>query len=111
MAWKVAINQHWNNPGAADVIIYREAGGDKIQVLYIEDAKTWTVSVKEFSAAAVVEPSLRLPAGVLEALMAGLQEHGIKPPGEHKIAGLYEATKYHLEDLRGLLKLNGGVKK
>jgi len=54
MAWKVVVNQPWNNPGAADVIIYREAGGDKIQVLYIEDTKTRTMSVKEFSANAVV---------------------------------------------------------
>ena len=50
------------------------------------------------------------PGGVrarsLEAAIQGrLLQVGVKKENEHKIEGLYEATKYHLEDMRKMLKL------
>lgn len=107
--WKVEIiNKDWDR-WLTNLLIYRETSGDMIRVLYIEDPETWTMKEVEFSAMqADIPPSLRLPSGVIKALMPALQAHGIKPPDEHKIAGLYEATKYHLEDLRKLLNMNGG---
>ena len=42
---------------------------------------------------------------MLKALAAGLDAHGIKPAAEPEAAGELKATKYHLEDLRKLLRI------
>lgn len=40
-----------------------------------------------------------------KAIFKELEKHNIKPEEESFIKGKLEATKYHLEDLRGMLKL------
>jgi len=42
----------------------------------------------------------------LVAMAEALDKHGVKTDKDAKIQGTLEATKYHLEDLRKLLKLN-----
>lgn len=44
----------------------------------------------------------------LRSFSNSLAELGIKTTNDHKNEGLLEATKYHLEDLRTLLKLKKG---
>lgn len=39
----------------------------------------------------------------LNSLSQALDDRGIKPANDHKLAGQLEATKFHLEDMRGLL--------
>lgn len=55
------------------------------------------------------KPSLFLPAIISKPIMKAMCEaftaNGIKTDNDHKIEGTLEATKYHLEDLRNLLKL------
>lgn len=55
------------------------------------------------------EPSLHLPGRfgeeVMQAMAEAFSKRGIKTENDHKIQGTLEATKYHLEDLRKLLKL------
>jgi len=54
-------------------------------------------------------PTLWLPRHIaedfIEELYKALTTFGKKSDGEHKLAGKLEATQYHLQDLRQLLKL------
>jgi len=45
---------------------------------------------------------------LFQALAEALDKEGIKTPSQHNLVGQLDATKYHLEDLRELLKLKGG---
>lgn len=55
------------------------------------------------------EPSLILPGRlgeeVMQAMAEAFSKRGIKTENDHKIQGTLEATKYHLEDLRKILKI------
>ena len=107
--WKVTITSRAWDRFYVDLLIYRELDDGNIRVLYITDTNTWQFSEQTIPIGITsdsIKPTLRLPAGVLQAMMPALQEQGIRAPDEHKIAGLYEATKYHLEDLRALLKID-----
>ena len=42
---------------------------------------------------------------LLEAIAQALDEAGVQTDNDAKVQGTLEATKYHLEDLRSLLKL------
>lgn len=59
---------------------------------------------------------LKIPEHLKDALFKALAEtldqKGVKTENDHKIAGTLEATRYHLEDMRQLLKLKdkGSVK-
>ena len=59
--------------------------------------------------AQIIEPSLKLPGNIgralLQAFAEALDKDGIKTDKDAKLQGTIEATKYHLEDLRTLLKL------
>lgn len=51
-------------------------------------------------------PTLRLPyqdQGLMKKLAEVLSDKGIKTDNDHKIQGILEATKNHLEDLRKLI--------
>lgn len=62
----------------------------------------------------VARPSLHISHFMapvfLESLATALDNHGVKTENDHKIKGTLDATKYHLEDLRTLLKLTGARK-
>lgn len=59
----------------------------------------------------VSEPTLRLGEyyahELLQALAEGFDSIGIRTDKDAKIEGTLGATRYHLEDLRSLLKLGG----
>ena len=59
--------------------------------------------------AMVTEPTLRLNGGLadsfLKAMANGLDEYGIKTDQDAKLQGTLEATRYHLSDLRKILKI------
>jgi len=55
-----------------------------------------------------IRPTLILPNEgkiFLKACAEELASQGIKTDNDHKIEGKLEATRYHLEDLRAMLKL------
>lgn len=60
------------------------------------------------------EPSLHLPGRlgeeVMQAMAEAFSKRGIKTESDHKIQGTLEATKYHLEDLREMLRLKNKEK-
>lgn len=47
----------------------------------------------------------RIQDGAMKAFADKLSDMGIKTDNDHKIAGVLEATKYHLEDMRKLAKV------
>ena len=55
------------------------------------------------------KPSLNLPGRFsnefMQAIVEAFTARGIKTENDHKIQGKLDATLYHLEDLRSLLKL------
>lgn len=57
-----------------------------------------------------IQPTLKMDCftstELLKALANGLQLAEVYPDKESQVKGELNATKYHLEDLRGLLKLN-----
>ena len=57
----------------------------------------------------IPEPSLILQPDILQGLLEAIMSMGIKPRDAGKTEGLLEATEYHLEDLRQLLKLKPNI--
>lgn len=61
-----------------------------------------------------IEPTITLPhpmgKSFIDAWADVMERNGIKAPSDHKIAGVLEATKSHLEDMRRLV-FRGGTKK
>lgn len=51
-------------------------------------------------------PTLRINSLTLQSLAEALDEQNIKTDKDAKIQGTLEASRYHLEDLRKLLKLD-----
>jgi len=81
-----------------------------------EDGKLWvgrveadgTINYVEQEQATIVRPTFILHDEAelfLKACAEELARQGIKTDNDHKIEGKLEATRYHLEDLRAMLKL------
>ncbi len=85
----------------AQVYIYWENNGN-IEVL-LPDMKT----VQTLDKHVAQEPTFSIPNGdeFIVAMQKALEDYGYKGNGESKNEGKLESTKYHLEDLRQLLKL------
>jgi len=86
-----------------EFLIYDERNGKR----YI--AQPVKLIFKEWKEGEEIKPTLEIggffEGEFLEALAEALDEKGIKTDKDAKIEGILEATKYHLEDLRKLLKL------
>lgn len=56
-----------------------------------------------------VKPTLSIPSmdmeDLIQAFVDEAHKNGVKPPEPHRLEGEIQATKYHLEDLRSLLKI------
>ena len=87
-----------------------------LQMYFIEEknsrtymAKHVELEMEEYKDGMIFEPTLILHGGIASELLKSLAEEldskGIKTDKDAKIAGTLDATRYHLEDLRKLLKL------
>ena len=96
------------NPAYDVTEIYITAKGGHGQNLLV---KPMDFIFEETSVGTYHPPSIRLDnihaTEFLTALAEALDEKGIKTDKDAKIQGTLEATRYHLEDLRELLKLKG----
>lgn len=102
-----------------EVIIHKEPWNGSVGILFVERrgervyvGKPVDIVMTELKPhEAVMEPTLRIHRmdsdGFLQALAKALDDRGVKTDADAKKEGLLEATKYHLEDLRHLLKLRG----
>lgn len=99
----VSIRQAWDFSGYE--IVFWERRGDKIAVVEPMELKFTETAEGAF----LTQPSLRIPyhmaPGFFKALAEVMDKEGIKTENDHKIQGLLEATKFHLQDMRKLLKL------
>ena len=104
--------------------IYQESVTGEINITFIDRkegrlyvAQPVELILKERRRGERVEPTIRMDylyaQEFLKALAEALDKNGIKIDKDAKMEGLLEATRYHLEDLRKLLKLNieGGKEK
>jgi len=85
-----------------EFLIYYEENGKR----YV--AQPVKLIFKEWKEGEKIKPTLELSifeADFLKSLAEALDEKGIKTNKDAKIEGILEATRYHLEDLRKLLKL------
>lgn len=98
------------------VSIYRERWNAGINIMIWEDrngtnyvAKPVELVFEEAPKFSAVSPTLRFSSDCAPAFMKALAEaldgEGIKTDSDAKLSGTLEAQKYHLEDLRLMLKL------
>jgi len=81
------------------VFIHRERNGE-LEILHDDG----TITTDE-TGGTDVKPTFSIPRSCLKDLLEGLANLGVKPKDEGFIVGELKGTKYHLEDLRVLLKL------
>jgi hypothetical protein len=103
---KFKIRQNWETD-AVEILIVEEMGNGKIAI-----AKPVKLEFEEFdingampNRGATLTISGMYSQEFLKALAEALDERNIKTDKDAKIQGTLEATRYHLEDLRKLLKL------
>jgi len=88
-----------------EIVFLEEKGKDELYV-----ARPVDIVFEKYEPGKSIEPTLRISRLMshefLEAWAKALDEHGIKTPKQLKAEGVLDATKYHLEDLRKLLKLH-----
>ena len=57
----------------------------------------------------MIEPTLRIDSwrgqALLKSMAEELERYNIKPESQHKLEGVLEATKFHLEDMRKIAKV------
>lgn len=88
----------------AYIYLYEEYDGKK----YL--AKPINLEFSEIKEAVIMGPTIKIPyydaKEFMESMAEQLDKDGIKTDKDAKIEGTLEATRFHLEDLRKLLKLN-----
>ena len=102
--FRVVVREDWSRDGYKNIWILKDSlgsGGKRFVVrplsdFILEELEEGVLSPK---------PTMSIPGALAQAFVDGLIGEGIVPDREAKTAGLLEATKYHLEDLRNLLKL------
>ena len=98
---KICIQRDWS--GIFLNITFYEKVGDKYHVITKDGIKIF--GIEEHG-----EPTLKIESRRARELFLSMKEqlenHGIQTNQESKNAGLLEATKYHLEDLRKLVFKN-----
>ena len=90
-----------------NIYLYEKRGGNGD--IYI--AKSIDLVFTKRETGMIAKPTLRLPlyggdGEILQSLAEELDKMNVKTDKDAKIQGTLEATRYHLEDLRRLLKLN-----
>lgn len=98
----IQIRSDWVGYGL-EIIFWEERDGKVYAVQPME------MIFKECPGGATTGPSLRIAGAYanefMKAFAEALDKKGVKTENDHKIAGTLEATRFHLEDMRKLLKL------
>lgn len=105
MEFEVRIGQDVLRSGIAIVVFDKRYNDSRVLNLYTGESKV----LKEFEEIPqefIMKVSDIIAQEFLQALAEALDKNGIKTDKDAKIQGTLEATKYHLEDMRSLLKLN-----
>jgi hypothetical protein len=86
-----------------DISVYRE-NGDTVSVANVVEGGN--LEFVPFPIGVIAPPTIRLTTRQARELLQQLIENGVQPPSAGAIEGELKATKYHLEDLRKMLKVN-----
>lgn len=97
--------------------IERNFAEDSLSIYFINErdggrylVKPVQLVFKKIEEGELIEPSIKLGSSLaqpfLQSIAEALDKNGVKTDNDAKIAGTLEATRYHLEDLRKLLKVN-----
>ena len=99
---KISIRRSWDFSGI-EIVFWEERNGK------IYAVKPMELIFEEYPEGTVEKPSLRIPHFIADEFLKSLAEvldgEGIKTDKDAKIQGTLEATRYHLEDLRKMLKI------
>ena len=72
-------------------------------------AKPWVLEFEKVDVGSVVKPSMVIPyqmqGKLLKEILKVIDQQGLKLDTDLKMEGELKATKYHLEDMRKLLKV------
>ena len=106
--WKVSLRE--SDIGLnTDMFVYRESNGG-IEFCHIDGSSFILTEAKRHES---IKPFLTfsylMAKDFFKAFATALDEKGFKPDSNAKIEGTLNATKYHLEDLRTMLKLKRGA--
>lgn len=95
--------------GCLDIVFWDERDGK------IFAAKPCPLVWEEVKDGYITEPTLKisrmLSGEFMKAVAEELERHNVKTDSDARVHGTLDATRYHLEDLRKLLKLSEGEKK
>ena len=98
---------HSDLSNGLQILFYTERNGKQFIVKHIE------MELEEIKHGEAIRPTFEIPyldaESFLKSLAEALDERGVKTDSDAKIEGTLGATKYHLEDLRHLLKLKKGA--
>ena len=96
--WEIKIIQCMDKMGY-NVFVFADQGGKRV----ILDGDG--ITTKDYVMGEDVKPTFFLPQDLTKPLADALAEMGVKTDSDAKLTGTVEATRYHLEDLRKMLKL------
>ena len=102
--FEVRIGKDITRAGIAIIVFDRRKGQNSVINLYTGETKVLK-DFEEIPQDFMMKLSSFIANDFLQALAEALDQQGIKTDKDAKIAGTLEATKYHLEDMRKLLKL------
>ena len=104
--WKVRIVE-CQDALFVSLIIWRAINPYEVEIL-VPDGNGFQLK-RQKSLDLIENPTMKFPihikTEIFKALADGLSKNGIETDSQSKIQGTLEATKYHLEDLRSILKL------
>ncbi len=109
LGWKVHIDDNLAS-GLSSIYIYREGEGpnQRPERIFITNLSTMEVhTVQHGSRIDHLRPTIKLEWGasrnILQALVNGLFNHGIRPKAEPILANELTAVKDHLQDMREIV--------
>lgn len=106
--WEVEITAKPFQKLTTDILIYRRIPDDNghVRALYFETGTNGKITCNEKTVeifGQIFEPSLQLPWEVMQPLAEALFKYGITAGQDTKLAGIVEAQKSHLSDLRDVV--------
>lgn len=100
--YRVVVQDDWTKIDCKNIWILRNNIDGKRHI--VEPISEFTLRLLEENELSP-KPTMKISSSMAQALVDSLMREGFMPDREAKIHGMLEATKYHLEDLRGLLKI------
>lgn len=107
-SWRVSVERPIWGAGI-NLYFWRSTGEGEVQILTWDGESQIILNHKAGTPIDGIKPTLFINSEsqqeILKALADALDAEGVKTDNDHKLIGTLDATRYHLEDLRKLMKL------